>query len=169
MLVNTQRDGAGHRRLRFGKTKQHSAVWRHESEAALRPAPVETLDVVVHGRRRFLRDGVAILLGGETCIDVIATTHRASELVQTCVDTMPDVVVLYVDLLDVDLIETVGDIRDAVPGVRVIAVGSRVHAEQWRVARASGIDEIVAASDGVDVLAAAVRGTNSTATPAADP
>lgn len=125
--------------------------------AAPRPA-VSTTRVLVHGRRRFLRDGVALLLDGQPTLAVVASTHCNAELIELCRTAAPDVVVINVELLDLDLISTVTELRERYADIRVVVVGGRVHAEQWSLARGSGVDEVVAASAGAVALATAVRG-----------
>lgn len=126
------------------------------------PAPtvaaVVTTRVLVHARRKFLRDGVAFVLDGQPSMRVVASTHRNADLLEMCTRANPDVVVIHVELLDLDLITTVSELRQRFEHVRVVVVGGRVHAEQWSLARGSGVDEVVASSAGADTLSTAVRG-----------
>ena len=121
-------------------------------------APVATTRVLVHAARRFLREGVALLLAAQPSLRVVASTHRNADLLEICARAKPDVVVIHVELLDLDLLTTVSELRQRFEHLRVIVVGRRVHAEQWSLARGSGVDEVVAASAGAEALSTAVRG-----------
>ena len=113
--------------------------------------------VVVHSHQRFLRDGVARLLDDVDDLVVVARTHRTRELLDSCERLQPDVVVIHVDLLDLELVTVVEDLRRRTPPMRVVAVGTKLDAAQWGSARRSAIDSFVPASAGGIALVAAVR------------
>ena len=117
----------------------------------------KTLNVVVHSHQRFLRDGVARLLDDLDGLAVVARTHRTRDLLEVCGRVQPDVVVVHVDLLDLELVTVVETLRRRTPPIRVVAVGTRLDAARWGTTRRWAIDSFVPASAGVDVLQAAVR------------
>src|SRR5688572_8335815 len=122
MAMAGQRNRIGKRR----QTRMRSVapVEPYIERPVLAPPPVSTR-VLVHGRRRFLRDGVALLLSGQPTLQVVGCSHRTSELLEMCTRAKPDVVVIHVELLDLDLITTVSELRQRFDHVRVVVVGGR--------------------------------------------
>lgn len=119
---------------------------------------LDSIRVLVHSHARLLRDGVARLLDDAAGVRVVARTQRARDLVDATRRFGVDVVVVHVDLLDLDLMLAVTELRRGWPPVKVVAVGTRMDAAQWGTTRRSSIDAFVPASASSDVLLTAIAG-----------
>src|SRR5258706_13517517 len=78
--------------------------------------------VAIQERQRFLRDGLAIVLGEEPDIDVAGAVANASELVELCERERPDVVVLELDSDEWDACRLAAALRRRHRSLRVVGL-----------------------------------------------
>src|SRR5688500_17804728 len=81
---------------------------------------LEAVRVIVHGKQRFFREGLASLLSSEPGVKVVATVVSGAELEHACADFEADVAV--VDLADGsdDDLELPRQLEDRHPGLRCV-------------------------------------------------
>ncbi|MGH3922474.1 MAG: response regulator transcription factor [Pseudonocardiaceae bacterium] len=103
------------------------------------------LRVAVQERKRFLRDGLAILLSDEPDIEVVGTATTAAELLRLCHEHSPDVVLIELEVDDWDPGALVAALRADHPAIRVVGVGAGHDGVNAQLTRTDGLTAIVAA------------------------
>src|SRR5258706_9952026 len=78
--------------------------------------------IVVQERQRLFREGIAMILGAEPDMDVVATAADARELVKGCEEHRPDAVILEVDVTEWDVPRLIAALRKRQRSLRVIGV-----------------------------------------------
>ncbi len=99
----------------------------------------------VQERKRFLREGLAILLGEDPDIEVIGTAATAAELLHLCGEHPPDVVLMELDLDDWDPAALAATLRANHPAIRIVGVGDGCDDVDAHVTRTDGPVTIVSA------------------------
>lgn len=104
-----------------------------------------------------IRGALVALLGMEDDLDVIAEVGRGDEIVPAALKWTPDVAVIDVDLPGLDGLSAAGQLRDCVPGCRVLILTGLSRPGILRRALDSGIDGFLVKDAPADQLAEAVR------------
>jgi DNA-binding NarL/FixJ family response regulator len=87
-----------------------------------RPLPTRALRIAIQDRQRLYREGVALVVGGESDLEVVATAATATELVAATAEADIDLVVLEFDVEDWDAANLVAALRERHPGLAVIGL-----------------------------------------------
>jgi len=113
--------------------------------------------VAVQDRQRLFRDGLALLLGAEPDVEVVASAATAEELVALTEGQQVDVVILELDVADWDSCRLVAALRKRHDGLAVIGT---VESEGWAQVRAyqAGVRTILPRRGGIRTLLETVRG-----------
>lgn len=123
--------------------------------------------VVVQERQRFLRDGVAMLLGAEDDLDVVGTAVDGAGLLRVCQQRRPAVAVFEFRAEGRDGARLVAELRTCDPQLRLVGLAGDVEPGLDHAARRAGLDAVVTLADGAHELLAAVRGAERTTAPTA--
>jgi DNA-binding NarL/FixJ family response regulator len=86
------------------------------------PARPGSLRIAIQDRQRLYREGVALVLGGEPDLEVVATAATAAELVSATAECNVDLVVLELDVEDWDACRLVAALRKRHPGLAVVGL-----------------------------------------------
>ncbi|WP_433255009.1 response regulator transcription factor [Streptosporangium sp. CA-135522] len=106
-----------------------------------------------------IRAALVALLGLEPDIDVVAEVVRGDDIVPTALRTRPDVAVLDIDLPGVDGITASAELRERLPGCRILILTAMGQPGQVRRALAEGIEAFLVKDAPGDRLADAIRRT----------
>lgn len=101
--------------------------------------------VAVQERKRFLREGLAILFSDEPDIEVIGTATTAAELLRLCDEHSPDVVLIELTTDNWDSGALVAALRADHPAVRIVGVGAAHDGVETQLTRTDGLTAIIAA------------------------
>ena len=126
------------------------------AEAVMNQGKVRVLLADDHA---ILREGLAMLIGGEEDMEVIAQAENGREAVRLACDEKPDVAVLDVSMPLMDGLETARRLRDrdATSGVRIMLLTARVTDADRERGRAAGVDDQLDKPFSPAVLAERVR------------
>jgi DNA-binding NarL/FixJ family response regulator len=112
--------------------------------------------VVVQERHRLFREGVALILGAEPDMEVVATAADARELVAACEEHRPDAVILEVDAIEWDVARLIAALRKRQRSLRVIGVYVALDKAAGARAYQAGARALVARTNGygpvIDIL-----------------
>lgn len=86
------------------------------------PERAVSLRIAIQDRQRLYREGVALVLGGEPDLEVVATAATAAELVTSTAECDVDLVVLELDVEDWDACRLVAALRERHPGLAVVGL-----------------------------------------------
>jgi DNA-binding NarL/FixJ family response regulator len=125
------------------------------------------LRVVVQERRRFYREGIAMVLSSEADLRVVGTGESAADAREMCRALHPDVVITEADARDWDPCRLSVVLRRHRRGVRIVGLHRTLDEVGFRLAYRAGFDALVSPSAGLAVLLEAVRGTSRRWRPAA--
>ncbi|MEU0521618.1 response regulator transcription factor [Streptosporangium sp. NPDC006007] len=106
-----------------------------------------------------IRAALVALLRLEPDIDVVAEVTRGDEIVAAALRTRPDVAVLDIELPGVDGITASVELRERLPGCRVLVLTAMGRPGQVRRALAGGIEAFLVKDAPGDRLADAIRRT----------
>jgi DNA-binding NarL/FixJ family response regulator len=94
--------------------------------------------VVIADDHGVVRDGLAGVIGAQADLEVIATVANGAEAIESCRATMPDVVLMDLEMPVVDGIEATRVIRDERPETAVLVLTSFSDARRITAALAAG-------------------------------
>ncbi|GAA2851611.1 response regulator transcription factor [Streptosporangium fragile] len=117
------------------------------------------ISVLLAEDMHMIRAALSALLRLERDIEVVAEVTRGDEIVPAALRTRPDVAVLDIDLPGVDGITASVELRERVPGCRVLILTAMGQPGQVRRAMTSGIEAFLVKDAPGDRLADAVRRT----------
>ncbi|MEV6318712.1 response regulator transcription factor [Streptomyces sp. NPDC051776] len=103
------------------------------------------------------RGALAHLLGMERDIEVVAQVGRGDEVVSAALTTIPDVALLDIELPGRSGLETAADLRDEVPGCRVLILTTFARPGYLQRASEAGAAGFLLKDGPVEELAEAVR------------
>ncbi|GGL03799.1 response regulator transcription factor [Planomonospora parontospora] len=106
-----------------------------------------------------IRSALVALLRLESDIEVVAEVVRGDEIVPAALRTRPDVAVLDIDLPAVDGITAAAELRERLPGCRVLILTALGRPGEVRRALAGGIEAFLVKDAPGDRLADAIRRT----------
>lgn len=106
-----------------------------------------------------IRAALTALLRLTPDIEVVAEVTRGDEIVPTALDFRPDVAVLDIDLPAVDGITAAAELRDRLPGCRILILTAMGQPGQVRRALSAGIEAFLVKDAPGDRLADAIRRT----------
>lgn len=115
------------------------------------------LRVVVHDGQRLLREGMALFLGGEPDVELVATAESSGELARLCELHRPDAVVLAMDADEFDACRLAIALRKRQRGLRVVGLCDEVSRVTAQQATQAGVHAVVVRSDGMTMVLAAIR------------
>jgi two-component system response regulator DesR len=104
-----------------------------------------------------MRGALALLLGLEPDIEVVAQVGSGDEVVATAQDTKPDVAVLDIEMPGLDGLSAAAQLRSAVPSCRVLIVTTFGRPGYLRRAMEAGAGGFLVKDGPVDELAGAIR------------
>ncbi|GAA0945859.1 response regulator transcription factor [Nonomuraea longicatena] len=108
-----------------------------------------------------IRAALTALLNLEPDISVVAEVTRGDEIVPAALAERPDVAILDIDLPVLDGISAAADLRERLPGCRVLVLTALGRPGQVRRALAAGIEAFLVKDAPGDRLADAVRRTHA--------
>ncbi|MEU6084983.1 response regulator transcription factor [Streptomyces sp. NPDC047108] len=103
------------------------------------------------------RGALAHLLGMERDIEVVAQVGRGDAIVSTALTTRPDVALLDIELPGGSGLEAAADLRDEVPGCRVLILTTFARPGYLQRAKDAGAAGFLLKDGPVDELAEAIR------------
>lgn len=103
------------------------------------------------------RGGLALLLGMEADLDVVAQVGRGDEVTRTALLMRPDVALLDVDLPGLSGLEAAAELRDEAPDCRVVILTPSARPGYLRRALAAGVVGFLVKDGPVEELARAIR------------
>jgi two-component system response regulator DesR len=106
-----------------------------------------------------IRAALTALLRLEPDIEVAAEVTRGDEIVPAALRTRPDVAILDIDLPAVDGITAAAELREKLPGCRILILTAMGRPGQVRRALAAGIEAFLVKDAPGDRLADAIRRT----------
>ncbi|MFJ2029149.1 DNA-binding response regulator [Streptosporangium sp. NPDC087985] len=106
-----------------------------------------------------IRAALGALLRLESDIEVVAEVVRGDQIVPEALRTLPDVAVLDIDLPGIDGITASAELRERLPGCRVLILTAMGRPGQVRRALAEGIQAFLVKDAPGDHLADAIRRT----------
>ncbi|MBG0821851.1 response regulator transcription factor [Planomonospora sp. ID91781] len=106
-----------------------------------------------------IRSALVALLRLESDIEVVAEVVRGDEIVPAALRTRPDVAVLDIDLPALDGITAASELRERLPGCRVLILTALGRPGEVRRALAGGIEAFLVKDAPGDRLADAIRRT----------
>ena len=115
------------------------------------------LRIIIADDHAILRDGLAMLIGAQEDMEVVGQASNGREAVQLAKTLHPDIVVMDVSMPELGGAEAAEQIRDACPGVRVLALTR--HADQCYLLRLlqAGASGYVLKKSAADALINALR------------
>ena len=117
------------------------------------------ISVLLAEDMHMIRAALSALLRLEPDIDVVAEVTRGDEIVPAALRSRPDVAVLDIDLPGVDGITASVELREKLPGCRVLVLTAMGQPGQVRRALNSGIEAFLVKDAPGDRLADAIRRT----------
>ncbi len=120
-------------------------------------AAMETVRLLLVGRHQLLRTALAVRLGAEPGLAVIATTNPGEALIDAKA-LRPDVVVLDVVDLEAITYELTRSLREHVPEVQVVVVGEEDNRRSVCASVSGGAGAYVTREQGVPALVTAIKG-----------
>jgi DNA-binding NarL/FixJ family response regulator len=118
--------------------------------------------VAVQDRQRFFREGLAMVLGGEPDIEIVAAVASALDLTRACEDERPDVVLLELDADEWDACRLAAALRKRRSTLRVIGVANTIDRMLGLRAYQAGVRSVVPRGGGVPGVLAAIRSNTPT-------
>lgn len=115
------------------------------------------ITVMLADDQSLVRGALAALLGMEPDLDVVAEAGRGDEVVQTALDTRPDVVLMDVDMPGMDGLTATAQLLDALPSTRVLIVTTFGRPGFLRRVMQSGAHGFIVKDTPASDLAEAVR------------
>jgi two-component system, NarL family, response regulator DesR len=104
-----------------------------------------------------VRDALAILLGLQTDIEVVAAVARGDEVIGAAMTTRPDVAVLDIEMPGLDGLEAAAQLRDRLPTCKVIILTTFGRPGYLRRAMAGGVVGFLVKEAPAAQLAIAIR------------
>lgn len=104
-----------------------------------------------------MRSALALLLGLEDDIEVVATVTGGDEVVAAALDTRPDIALLDVEMPGISGLEAAAGLRDHLPGCRVLILTTFGRPGYLRRAMEAGAAGFLVKDSPVEDLAAAIR------------
>lgn len=104
-----------------------------------------------------VRDALAILLGLQPDLDVVATVGRGDEVVGAALVAHPDVAVLDIEMPGLDGLEAAAQLRDRLPACKVLILTTFGRPGYLRRAMASGVVGFLVKEAPAAQLAIAIR------------
>lgn len=119
--------------------------------------PGKSVRVLLAEDRGTARGALALLLGMEPDIEVVAQVGRGDEVVAAALDSRPEVALLDVELPGRSGIDAAADLRDEVPDCRVLILTTYGRPGYLRRAMEAGAAGFLVKDGPVEELASAVR------------
>jgi two-component system response regulator DesR len=119
--------------------------------------PVRAVRVLLADDQSMVREALATLLGLEADIEVVAQVGRGDEVVGAARGCGPDVALLDIEMPGMTGIEAAAELREAMPGVKVVIVTTFGRPGYLRRAMESGADAFLVKDAPAAQLADAVR------------
>jgi len=113
--------------------------------------------VLVAEDQGMMRDAIALLLGMEDDIEVVATVGSGDQALAAALETRPDIALLDIEMPGRGGIEVAADLREKLPGCKILIVTTFARPGYLRRAMEAGARGFVAKDGPVEELAAAIR------------
>ncbi|MFI1399241.1 response regulator [Streptomyces sp. NPDC020681] len=117
----------------------------------------QSVRVLLAEDQGMLRGALALLLGMEEDIRVVAQVGRGDEIVRTALDVRPDVALLDIELPGVSGLDAAAQLRDEVPDCRVLILTTFGRPGYLRRAMEAGAVGFLVKDGPVEELAEAIR------------
>ncbi|TQK44179.1 LuxR family two component transcriptional regulator [Streptomyces sp. SLBN-118] len=119
--------------------------------------PAKSVRVLLAEDQGMMRGALALLLGLEPDIEVVAQVARGDAIVDTALTTRPDVALLDIELPGRSGLDAAADLRDEVPDCRVLILTTFGRPGYLRRAMEAGAAGFLVKDGPVEELAAAIR------------
>ncbi|MFF0482018.1 response regulator [Streptomyces sp. NPDC004435] len=119
--------------------------------------PVKSIRVLLAEDQGMMRGALALLLGMEADIEVVAQVGRGDEIVERALLARPDVALLDIELPGRSGLDAAADLRDEVPDCRVLILTTFGRPGYLRRAMEAGAAGFLVKDGPVEELAEAVR------------
>lgn len=119
--------------------------------------PAKSIRVLLAEDRGTVRGALAMLLGMEPDLVVVAQVGRGDAVVDAALTYRPDVALLDVDLPGLSGLEAAAELREQVPDCRVLILATSARPGYLRQALAAGAAGFLVKDGPVRELAAAIR------------
>ncbi|MGW4388450.1 response regulator [Streptomyces sp. NBC_00063] len=119
--------------------------------------PAKSVRVLLAEDQGMMRGALALLLGLEEDIEVVAQVGRGDEIVGTALETRPDVALLDIELPGRSGLEAAADLREQCPDCRVLILTTFGRPGYLRRAMEAGAAGFLVKDGPVEDLAEAVR------------
>ncbi|MFF6774687.1 response regulator [Streptomyces sp. NPDC012637] len=119
--------------------------------------PAKSTRVLLAEDQGMMRGALALLLGMEPDIEVVAQVGRGDEIVATALTARPDVALLDIELPGRSGLEAAADLRDEVPDCRVLILTTFGRPGYLRRAMEAGAAGFLVKDGPVEELAEAIR------------
>ncbi|MEU8523916.1 response regulator transcription factor [Streptomyces sp. NPDC048577] len=119
--------------------------------------PTASVRILLAEDQGMMRGALALLLGMEPDLEVVAQVGRGDEIVSTALTTRPDVALLDIELPGRSGLEAAADLRDEVPDCRVLILTTFGRPGYLRRAMEAGAAGFLVKDGPVEDLAEAVR------------
>jgi len=116
-----------------------------------------SLRILLADDHAILRDGLAMLINGQTDMNVIAQAETGREAVRLAMETHPDIALLDVSMPDMGGSEATEKIVEHCPGVRVLALTRHSDQSYLRRLLQAGASGYVLKKSAADTLINAIR------------
>ena len=113
--------------------------------------------LVITSRHRIVRDAIRDCLSGRTEFLVVGETASIDALTKLCTLRRPDAVLVHDLELTVSKVEALQRVRAAAPGAQLVVTYAEVSPPALAVAAASGVNQLVPCSSGLEAVLRRVR------------
>lgn len=113
--------------------------------------------IVLQERQRLLREGLALFIGAEPDIEVVATAETGKELLDVCAETRPSAVLLELDVADWDACRVAALLKRRQRSIRIVGTCARPLRNETIRAALVGVRTVVSRSAGIRPLVDALR------------
>ncbi|MEJ8634700.1 response regulator transcription factor [Streptomyces sp. NPDC006475] len=119
--------------------------------------PSKSVRVLLAEDQGMLRGALALLLGMEPDLNVVAQVGRGDEIVRAALEWRPDVALLDIELPGRSGLDAAADLRDEVPDCRVLILTTFARPGYLRRAMEAGAAGFLVKDGPVEELASAIR------------